>query len=139
MESLFVPLFGCFIVDVPTAKLIAYMRELLILFMMTTFQLWSIICYGQFFLHSPSNYTETLNWNFEALHDVSGNRLKELFVRRESIISLRSKPELVIPSVNSVLKGKNALRYFGSVIWNSLPIEIREGHSILSFVIKIKQ
>ena len=76
---------------------------------------------------------------YEALHDVSGNRLKELFVRRESIISLRSKPELVIPSVNSVLKGKKKLRYFGSVIWNSLPIEIREGHSIFSFVSKIKQ
>ena len=76
---------------------------------------------------------------YKALHDISRKSLKELFVRRESTISLRSKPELVIPSVNSVLKGKNSLKYFGSVIWNSLPIEIREGHSILSFVAKIKQ
>ena len=75
----------------------------------------------------------------KAFHDVSGNSLKELFVKRESTISLRSKPELVIPSVNSVLKGKNSLRYFGSVIWNSLPIEIREDHSISSFATKIKQ
>ena len=36
--------------------------------------------------------------------------------------------------MNSVLKGKNSLRYFGSVIWNSLPIEISEDHSISSFV-----
>ena len=56
--------------------------------------------------------------------------MKELFVKRESTISLRSKPELLIPSVNSVLKGKNC----GSVIWNSLPIEIREDHSTSSFV-----
>ena len=76
---------------------------------------------------------------YEALHDISGNSLKELFVKRESTISLRSKPELVIPSVNSILKGKNSLRYFGSVIWNSLPIEIREDHSISSFVTKTKQ
>ena len=72
-------------------------------------------------------------------HDISGKSLKELFVKRESTISLLSKPELVIPLVNSVLKGKNSLRYFGSVIWNSLPIEIREDHSILSFATKIKQ
>ena len=55
---------------------------------------------------------------YKAIHDVSGNSLKELFVKRESTISLRSNPELVIPSVNTVLKGKNSLRYFGSVIWN---------------------
>ena len=65
--------------------------------------------------------------------------MKELFVRRESNVNLRSKSELEIFSVNSVLKGKNFLRYFGSIIWNSLPIEIREDHPILSFVTKIKQ
>ena len=76
---------------------------------------------------------------YKALHDISGNSLKELFVKIESTISLWSKPELVIPSMNSILKGKNSIRYFGSVIWNSLPIEIREDHSISSFVTKIKQ
>ena len=65
--------------------------------------------------------------------------LKELLVKRESTISLWSKPELVIPSMNSILKGKNSIRYFGSVIWNSLPVEIREDRSISSFVTKIKQ
>ena len=64
--------------------------------------------------------------------------MKALFVKRESTIIFRSKPELVIPSMNSVLKSKNSLRYFGSIIWNALPIEIRD-HSISSFVTKIKQ
>ena len=53
---------------------------------------------------------------YKALHDTSVNSLKVLFVKRGSTISLRSKPELVIPSMNSILKGKNFLRYFGSVI-----------------------
>ena len=75
----------------------------------------------------------------KALHDVSGNSLKELLVKRESNISLQSKPELVIPSANSILTAKNSIRYFGSVIWNSLPIEIREDHLILLFVTKTKQ
>ena len=47
---------------------------------------------------------------YEVLHDISGNCLKKLFVKRESTISLRSKPELMIPSMNSVLRGKNSLR-----------------------------
>ena len=76
---------------------------------------------------------------YKALYDISGNSWKELLVKRESTINLRSKPELVIYSVNSILKGKNSLRYFSSVIWNSLSIEIREDHSISSFVTKIKQ
>ena len=76
---------------------------------------------------------------YKALHNISGNSLKDLFVKRESTISLRTKPELVIPSVSSVLKGKNSLRYFGSVIWNSLVIEVREDHSISSFATKIKE
>ena len=67
------------------------------------------------------------------------NSLIELFAKRKSTISFWSKPEFVIPSVNSVLKGKNPLRYFGSVISNSLLIEIREHHSILLYVTKIKQ
>ena len=85
------------------------------------------------------NIQRLLTEIYSALHDTSGNSLKELFVKRESTISLRSKPDLVISPVNSVLKGKNFLGYFGCVIWNSLPIEIREDHSISSFVTKIKQ
>ena len=75
---------------------------------------------------------------FNAIHGYSGNSSKELFVRRENTKNLWSKLEFVIPSVNFVLKGKNFLRYFDSVISNSLPIEIREDYSILSFVTKIK-
>ena len=85
------------------------------------------------------NIQRLLTEIYKALHDISGNSLKELFVKRESIISLRSKPELVIPSVNSVLKGKNFLKHFSSIILNSLPIEIPEDHSISLFVTKIKQ
>ena len=98
-----------------------------------------LLAMGKSFCIHHQNIQRLLIEIYKALHDISGNRLKELFVKRESTISLRSKPELVIPSVNSILKGKNSLRYFGSVIWNSLPIEIREDHLILSFLTKIKQ
>ena len=98
-----------------------------------------LLAIGKFFCIYHQNIQRLLTEVYKALHDISGNSLKELFLKRESTISFRSKPELVIPSVNSVLKIKNFLRYFGSVIWNSLPIEIREDHSTLSFPKKIKQ
>ena len=47
---------------------------------------------------------------YEALHDISANSLKELFVKRESTITLGSKTELVIPLVNTVLKGEYSLK-----------------------------
>ena len=74
----------------------------------------------------------------KSLHDISGNSLKELLVKRESTKSLRSKPELMIPPVSSILKGKSSIRCFGSVIWKSLPIEIREDYSISPFLTKNK-
>ena len=76
---------------------------------------------------------------YNALHGISGSSLKQLFVKRENTISFRSKPELAIPSMNSILKGADSLRYFGSLICNLLLIEIRQDHSISSFVKKIKQ
>ena len=89
-----------------------------------------LLAMDKFLCIPHQNIQRLLTEIYKALHDISGNSLKELLVKTESTISLRSKSELVIPSVNSILKGKNSIRYFGSVISNSLPIEIREDHSI---------
>ena len=113
-------LIGCFIVDVPTTKLIGYMREPLEFFMISTFH--QLLAMNKSFCIYHQNIQRLLNEIYKALHDSSGNSLKELLVKRESNTSFRSKPELVIHAVNSTLKDKNSLRYFGSVIWNSLPI-----------------
>ena len=98
-----------------------------------------LIAMDKSFCIHHQNINRLLTEIYKALHNISGNSLKELFVRRESTISLWSKPELVIPSVNFVFKGKNSLICFGSITWNSLPTEIREDNLILSFVLKIKQ
>ena len=93
-----------------------------------------LLAMGESFCIYHQNIQRLLIKIYKAIHDISGNSLKELFVKREN-----TKPELVIPSVNSVLKGENSLRYFCSVIWNLIPIEIREDHSISSVVTKTKQ
>ena len=133
-------LFGCFIVDVPTTKTNRlHERALRIVYDddVSTFD--QLLALDKSFCIHHQNIQRLLTEIYKALHDISGNSLKELFVKRESTITLRSRPELVTPSVNSILKGKNSLRYFGFVIWNSLPIEIMEDHSISSSVTKIKQ
>ena len=60
--------------------------------------------------------------------------MKELFVRNECTINLQSKPELVIPSVNNVLKVKPIK--FWLINLDTLSAEIREDHSIFTFVTK---
>ena len=47
--------------------------------------------------------------------------------------------ELAIPLVNTVLKGKNSIRYLGPVIWNSIPLNIRCIDNINIFKSKIRQ
>ena len=44
------------------------------------------------------NIQRLLNEIYKALHNIYGNSLKELFVKRESTMSLRSNAEFVIPS-----------------------------------------
>ena len=64
---------------------------------------------------------------------------KELFVFKSNNYNIRSKYELAIPLVNTVLKGKNSIRYLGPIIWNSIPLNIRCVDSINIFKSKIRQ
>ena len=72
--------------------------------------------YKSFCIHHQ-NIQRLLTEIYNALHDISVKSLKELFVKRENTISLRSKPELVIPSVNSILKGKNDSLFLKKKLW----------------------
>ena len=67
-----------------------------------------LLTMDKYFCIHHQNIQKLLIEIYKAIH-ISGNSLKELYIKRESTISLRSKPELVIPSVNTVLKGKNLI------------------------------
>ena len=93
-------------------------------FMMTTFSAFNqLLAMDKSFCIHHQKIKKLLIEIYKAIHDIPGKSLKELFVKRESTISLRSKPELVILSVNTVLKGKKSLRCFGSVTWLQLKLE----------------
>ena len=61
--------------------------------------------------------------------------ISELFQLNKSLDGLRSNgpQKLCIPNINSVRFGKGSIRYFGPVIWNSIPAEIRNTNTLSSF------
>ena len=72
---------------------------------------------------------------FKALNDLSTPDFSELFQLNESLYGLRSNgpQKLCIPNINSVRFGKGCIRYFGPVIWNSIPAKIRNAKTLSSF------
>ena len=71
-------------------------------------------------------------------NNITDKLYSNIFIRTSHNFNLRSQPDLLIPSVKSVLKGKKLLRYFGSLMWNSLPIDIRNPEILVVFQAKIK-
>ena len=47
-------------------------------------------------------------------------------VRNNPNYNPRSKSELTVQSINTVFKDQNSISYFESVIWNSIPADLRE-------------
>ena len=68
---------------------------------------------------------------FKALNDLSTPNSSELFHLNESLYGLRSigPQKLCIPNINFLIFGKGSIRYFGPVIWNSIPAEIRNANT----------
>ena len=44
-----------------------------------------------------------------------------------------------IPKINTVTRGKNSISYFGSVLWNSIPANIRNIETLDGFKAEIKK
>ena len=62
---------------------------------------------------------------YKAVNNILGGNLSEFFHN----YNLRSRSELTVPSITTVFKVQNSISYFGSVIWNSSPAELRGKNS----------
>ena len=51
--------------------------------------------------------------------------MKDLFSIINGKYNLRSESDFRVPDINTVFYGANSIKYFGSVIWNSLPNDLR--------------
>ena len=63
---------------------------------------------------------------YKAVNNLLGGNLSEFFVRNNQNYNLSSRSELTVPSINTFFKGQNSISYFQSVIWNSIPAELRK-------------
>ena len=88
---------------------------------------------GTFTVHKQNIQKLTIEM-FKALNDLSTPNSSELFHLNESLNGLRSigPQKLCIPNINSLRFGKGFIQYFGPVIWNSIPAEIRNANTFPS-------
>ena len=61
------------------------------------------------------------------------------FLRNNYNHNLCSESELLLANVSTAVKGQNSVSYFGSVIWNSIPINLRKASSYQIFRPKTKK
>ena len=66
---------------------------------------------------------------YKAIRNLPGGDLSEFFVRNNHNYNLPSESELLLLNGNTVVKGQSSIRYFGSVIWNSISFDLRKTSS----------
>ena len=50
-----------------------------------------------------------------------------------NLFNFKDQYTIHIPSVNTEVKGKNSIRYFGAIIWNAIPLNIKTATSLNAF------
>ena len=72
-------------------------------------------------------------------HNLPDISFYEIFQSVRYSYNLRSQSVLKIPSVNTESFGKNSLRYFGPIIWNSVPARLRNMENFCEFKKEIRK
>ena len=81
---------------------------------------------------------KTFTIHHQNTNNLPGGNLSEFYVRSNHNYSLYSTSELTVPNINTVFKGQNSISYFGSVIWSSIPTELKGINSFQVFKPEIK-
>ena len=74
---------------------------------------------------------------YKVYNNISQTVFSDLFIRNHINYNLRSQSDFVIPQIKTVCNGTNSLRYFGPMIWNLIPKEIKYSDSLESFIVKL--
>ena len=76
---------------------------------------------------------------YKIKHCLSANCFNNIFVNiDDDMYNLRSGCDFRVPSVNTENCGKNSLRYFGPVIWNMIPLRVRNIETLTEFKKEIR-
>jgi len=76
---------------------------------------------------------------YKAKNNLGPSILNNIFALNTEIRpNLRTNTEFIRPRVNTVYYGKDYLQYFGSVIWNIVPRDIKNSETLSRFKNKIR-
>ena len=77
---------------------------------------------------------------FKVKHNIGPSLLKKIFILNENFNpNLRFSSEFKRPNISSVQYGEDSLAYFGSVIWDLIPQEIKFINNLNSFKTAIRK
>jgi hypothetical protein len=76
---------------------------------------------------------------YKILNDLSPDYMNTMFVRSTNPYNLRDNNRVVQPRTQSMKYGIKSFRYFGSHLWNSMPLEIKSAISLHNFKQLVKR
>ena len=75
---------------------------------------------------------------YKVNHNIAQTIFSDLFIRNNNTYNAHMKSDSVIPQIKTVFKGSNSIRYYGPVIWNIIPAEMKYVDSLEIFKSKIR-
>ena len=93
---------------------------------------------GSFTIHYYNIQTLCIEL-YKVYNNLAHSIFSDLFKRNSNPYNRRLQSDFVIPRINAVLKGSNSIRYYGPVIWNLIPSEIKYVDSLETFKREIRK
>ena len=75
---------------------------------------------------------------YKSLADINPDFMKPYFKIKEMPYNLRNGYALKLPSTNSTYYGINSVLFRACLLWNQLPLSIKQSQSLLGFISKMK-
>ena len=67
---------------------------------------------------------------YKTKNDLNPKFMGEVLLRRKSHIDMRGNDNLLVPIPRTNAYGIETIRYNGHKLWHSLPLEIKESHTL---------
>ena len=82
--------------------------------------------------------TECLTEIYSSMTKINSEFMWSYFTYKNITYNLRKGPILYLPSTHSTYYGTNSVHFWGSLIWNNLPRDIKSRKLVFEFKTKIK-
>ena len=77
--------------------------------------------------------TSLAEFVYKVLHDMARAIASLFFTRQITPYEMRHNPKLVKPFYNTMQYGFRSIMYQGAMIWNSLPVEVKDVDELAKF------